>query len=250
MLNPFGLIILIAVSAIKTTDAFVQLWGLQNVTKRFWRPQSMFVKVDLWLIVAPHPHADCSRVQGHPTMQARFFWRCVQGCGARYHRERTAPFQRWVEKHSKCLSLLDACSNCGTVSTCTFVVVHARAHVLHFHTRDILFFASVQLCDVVSYVVCLVDRPLGGVHPPFCWHAAFRLRYARCWRHTGSCTVVNTLSRCLTQQLAFVLKCCKIVFISLGALFVAENEDQLGTDLNTYATLMKLLNIQCIVPMH
>lgn len=36
MLNPFGLIILIAVPAIKTTDAFVQLLGLQNVTKRFF----------------------------------------------------------------------------------------------------------------------------------------------------------------------------------------------------------------------
>lgn len=34
MLNPFGLIILIAAPAIKTTDAFVRLWGFQNVTKR------------------------------------------------------------------------------------------------------------------------------------------------------------------------------------------------------------------------
>lgn len=55
MLNPFGLIILIAVPAIKTTDAFVQVRGLQNVTERFWKQQSTFLKVDLWLIVAPPP---------------------------------------------------------------------------------------------------------------------------------------------------------------------------------------------------
>lgn len=47
MLNPFGLIILIAVPAIKTTDAFVQVWGLQNVTEGFWKQQSTFLKVDL-----------------------------------------------------------------------------------------------------------------------------------------------------------------------------------------------------------
>ena len=35
MLNPFGLIILIAVPTIKTTDAFVQERRVQNVTKRF-----------------------------------------------------------------------------------------------------------------------------------------------------------------------------------------------------------------------
>lgn len=106
MLNPFGLIILIAVPAIKTTDAFVQVRGLQNVTEGFWKQQSTFLKVDLWVIVTPpHPRlssfffstpTDCSRGQGHPTMQARLLGRRIQGCVAGYHRERTAPFQRWV----------------------------------------------------------------------------------------------------------------------------------------------------------
>lgn len=49
MLNPFGLIILIAAPAIKTTDAFVRLWGFQNVTKRVWGATEciFFLQVDL-----------------------------------------------------------------------------------------------------------------------------------------------------------------------------------------------------------
>lgn len=109
MLNPFGLIILIAVPAIKTTDAFVQVWGLQNVTEGFWKQQSTFLKVDLWVIVNPpwlplpapffsSTPTDCSRGQGHPTMQAGLLGRRIQGCVAGYHRERTVPFQWWVVK--------------------------------------------------------------------------------------------------------------------------------------------------------
>lgn len=126
MLNPFGLIILIASPAIKTTDAFVQLWGLQNVTKRFWRQQSAFLKVDLWLNCCPpllhSPVTDCSRGQGYPTMSTRLLWRCIQGCGARYHRKRTAPFQRWVVKYSyPCFAL-----HASYVCVCLSVRVYKR----------------------------------------------------------------------------------------------------------------------------
>lgn len=150
MLNPFGLIILIAVPAIKTTDAFVQLRGLQNVTKRFffffWEAtECIFFKG--WFMThcpppshpftpsPPLPITDYSRGQGHPTMQARLLWRCIQGCGARYHGERTAPFQRWVEKYFLVLlragCLLCLCSSGVSVSACVSVV-HACLHVLHF----------------------------------------------------------------------------------------------------------------------
>lgn len=72
MLNPFGLIILIAVPAIKTTDSFVQLWALQNVTKGFWGQQSGFLKVDLWLIFAPPPSQIAAECRGTPPCRPGF----------------------------------------------------------------------------------------------------------------------------------------------------------------------------------
>lgn len=66
MLNPFGLIILIAVPAIKTTDAFVQLWGLQNVTKRFWRQQSAFLRLIYDLLLPSPQHYRLQQRAGAP----------------------------------------------------------------------------------------------------------------------------------------------------------------------------------------
>lgn len=159
MLNPFGLIILIAVPAIKTTDAFVQVWGLQNVTEGFWMQQSTFLKVDLWVIVNPRPlplpapffsstPTDYSRGQGHPTMQAGLLGRRIQGCVAGYHRERTAPFQRWVVKIFRplftgcygCLEFVHMC--CKLCSHAGFSCVYAHIFVLSVWIRTSLTYLS------------------------------------------------------------------------------------------------------------
>lgn len=109
MLNPFGLIILIAAPAIKTTDAFVQLWGPRNVIEGVWSHRStlFFLKKKLiYDLFLPPTHTpslfscftDCSRGQGCPTMQARLHWRSIHCRGASYRRERMASFQLWVFK--------------------------------------------------------------------------------------------------------------------------------------------------------
>lgn len=215
MLNPFGLIILIAVPAIKTTDAFVQLWGLPNVTKRFWRQQGTFFEG--WFMTHCYPHTNPSIL-----FLSLSLFRLQQRAGAPHHagqaslkmytrllcqisQRKDSPFSTVSEEifpvllrggFLLCLCLIE----CVYVSACE-TVVRACLSVLHFRedqNKPDIFkqLALVYLCGIASCVVFLVNQLKCGSglcgSSPFCLHAVFTFK-----ADTNTCRL---LPKCKTMR--------------------------------------------------
>lgn len=195
MLNPFGLIILIALPAIKTTDAFVQLWGPQNVTKRFWRQQGAFFWRLIYDSLLPPPppptllfyHHRLQQRAGAPHHAGQASLKMYTRLLCQISQSKDSPFSTVSGEifpvllrggFLLCLCLIECVCMCRHANH----FVRARLGVLHFgedQNKPDIFkqLALVYLCGIASCVVFLVNQLKCGSglcgSSPCCLHAVF-----------------------------------------------------------------------------